>query len=151
MTNTTRPAQTATGIVCAGCSTGFGRDRKIVRHGSVADVRACFSTPVAPKVEVPTPAQQAELFTPEVVAVGRFFASCPRKGCKTHQVADRPFVLRCTDHGRKTVKTAAKQLFAQKTKSEHWNCDARCINAKGAECNCTCMGQNHGIGALVHI
>ena len=30
-------------------------------------------------------------------------------------------------------------------------CDGRCMNAKGPDCDCSCLGKNHGIGMIVQI
>jgi len=34
------------------------------------------------------------------------------------------------------------------TYSESYKCDARCMNAKGEDCQCQCAGANHGINHL---
>src|SRR5437868_697702 len=37
------------------------------------------------------------------------------------------------------------------TYSESHKCDARCLNAKGHDCTCSCGGANHGRGYAVQI
>ena len=34
------------------------------------------------------------------------------------------------------------------TYSDKKACDSRCMNAKGADCDCSCAGKNHGINHL---
>jgi len=57
-------------------------------------------------------------------------------------------------HGQYPVGTNAKGekviadriIFYKKRPSKH-KCDARCMNAKGTSCECSCGGANHGAGA----
>lgn len=150
MTNTNRPATTQTGIVCGRCTTGFGKDRVVLRHANVADVRTCFSTPDLPVVQVPTPAQIQELFAaPEATPFKRFSASCPKVGCTTHAVKDHAFTLKCWSHGKRPVRVVAKQLFGKVSTSDTHRCDPRCTGAKGHVCVCQCGGANHGLDLLV--
>lgn len=141
MTNTKVPA-TQTGIVCGKCSIGYGKDRVEVRHASVAAVRLCYSTPAAPVVEVPAPAP-----APQPKAFGRWMATCPKKGCKTHAVKDRKFTLKCSNHGE-VVWTPAKQLVGTLSTSSKHKCDPRCTGATGPVCVCACGGANHGADHL---
>lgn len=149
MTNTNRPANTLTGIVCAACSTWESGTRIQRRHASIAAVALCQSLPATPVVEVPTPAQVAEIFSaPEATPMRRWSASCPKTGCTTHAVKDHPFTLKCSDHG-KTVRVGAKQLFGKVSTATHHRCDPRCTGAKGNICVCACGGVNHGLDLLV--
>jgi hypothetical protein len=152
MTNTaaTRPAYTLTGIVCAVCS-HFDTDsghRVQKRHASIAEVRRCQTTP---RVPAPTVADMEAVFmAPGATALARFSAKCPKRGCSTHRVANRPFTLRCTNHGR-TVYTASKQLFGTLSTATNHRCDARCTGAVGNVCVCACGGANHGIDMLIKL
>lgn len=157
MTNTTNVPFTSTGTVCGRCTTGFGKDRIVRRHASPAAVKLCYFPPVAPApvVKVPTPAELVPAPTAPVVssapkpkAYGRYSATCPKTGCKTHAVKSHYFTLKCSNHG-KTVWTPAKQLVGTLSKSIKHKCDDRCMYAKGAVCVCACGGINHGLGLLV--
>jgi hypothetical protein len=153
MTNTTKPANTLTGPVCAGCSTWDGKSRVQRRHATIADVKTCQLSPKVPVdiVVAPTPAQIAELFSaPEATAFNRHFAACYKKDCKTVRVSDSKFILRCYAHG-KVVKVRSKQLFGTVSKAAKHHCDDRCIYAKGAVCVCACGGAGHGTGWLVSV
>jgi hypothetical protein len=44
-------------------------------------------------------------------------------------------------------KPIARTIFFKKNPSLH-KCDARCLNAKGHNCECSCGGKNHGAGSL---
>jgi hypothetical protein len=144
MTNTTVP-QTVTGVTCVKCSTGFGKDRKVVKHANVDAVRACYFAPVQPVVEVPAPAP-----APEPKSFQRYAAKCPKKGCKTSAVKNEQFSLKCSNHG-KPVYVMAKQLTGTYSTSEKHRCDPRCTGAVGHVCVCQCGGVNHGIDLLVKI
>jgi hypothetical protein len=49
----------------------------------------------------------------------------------------QPFGL-CPDHG------AFKLKYGKGRYSENRKCDARCTNATGPSCDCSCGGANHG-------
>lgn len=42
-----------------------------------------------------------------------------------------------------------KATFVQATLNEKHVCDARCMNAKGSDCTCSCNGENHGKSFLI--
>src|SRR5438105_3978045 len=66
---------------------------------------------------------------------------------------------RMTDHGNYLARCPDRhKVFRlhkiEGTYSEDFKCDARCLNAKGSECKCSCGGMNHGrghIGAPLHV
>ena len=39
-----------------------------------------------------------------------------------------------------------RKIYYKRNPSLH-KCDARCMNARGHDCECSCGGANHGIGA----
>jgi hypothetical protein len=44
------------------------------------------------------------------------------------------------------VHTAQRKVERKSNPSNH-KCDARCLNAKGFKCECSCGGKNHGAEA----
>lgn len=62
------------------------------------------------------------------------------RGFMIHGV--QPFGL-CADHGAYVLK------FGRGRYSADHKCDARCINAKGPNCECSCGGHNHGASHAV--
>lgn len=151
MTNTKIP-HTVHGIVCGKCSSGFGKERVVVRHAGVAEVKACFSLPLAPVVEVPAPAPV--LAEPKVIdytpkTFKRYMAACRVKGCTEHAVEDGKFLFVCPTH--KWVRVWAKQLVGKLSKSAKHACNDACLYAKGPTCVCSCGGAGHGTGYLVTV
>lgn len=55
-------------------------------------------------------------------------------------------VARCTNGHRVFPLKAVKGTY-----SEAHQCDARCLNAKGHNCTCSCGGANHGRGHAVAV
>ena len=58
---------------------------------------------------------------------------------------------RMSDHGNYLARCPNRhKVFRlnriKGTFSEDFNCDSRCLNAKGNECTCSCGGMNHGRG-----
>lgn len=54
---------------------------------------------------------------------------------------------RCGTFGHKAFKLKA----VKGTYSKDHKCDARCLNAKGNDCTCSCGGANHGKGHAVEV
>lgn len=52
----------------------------------------------------------------------------------------------CGRNGRGELVLADRIIFYKLRPSLH-KCDARCMNAKGHNCECSCGGANHGINA----
>lgn len=44
-----------------------------------------------------------------------------------------------------TTLTCSRKIEFKRNPSLH-KCDARCLNAKGHQCECSCGGKNHGKG-----
>lgn len=42
-----------------------------------------------------------------------------------------------------------ERLISYKVNGSKHECDARCMNAKGHNCECSCNGKNHGRGAFM--
>jgi hypothetical protein len=64
-------------------------------------------------------------------------------------------VYRVGNYGRFARCTANHKVFPVKavkgTYSEAHECDARCLNAKGWSCTCSCGGANHGRGHVATV
>jgi hypothetical protein len=165
MTNTgtlAQPAITETGIPCSNCSAWENGKRIQRRHATSKDVAVCFYLKFhAPKaVDLPAPAgiqvavaaatTEAKVINHQPKAFGRWSAKCYRKGCDTHMVLDRPFTLKCNQHG-KVVRVKAKQLIGTVSTAAKHHCDSSCIGAVGPVCVCACGGQNHGVGWLTKV
>jgi hypothetical protein len=78
--------------------------------------------------------------------IGRAIGTC--RQCKTVVVSERAdWVLggkglaKCQNCGAQTGVAAVIG-----TVKDHVKCDARCLNAKRAQCDCSCGGFNHGAG-----
>jgi hypothetical protein len=56
------------------------------------------------------------------------------------------FLARCSNGHKWFVCKAVKGTY-----SENHKCDARCLNAKGNDCTCSCGGANHGRGHAVTV
>jgi hypothetical protein len=56
--------------------------------------------------------------------------------------------MQCTCKGG-MYPTRFKATFVQATLNEKHTCDARCVNAKGQDCTCSCGGENHGKAFLI--
>jgi hypothetical protein len=46
-------------------------------------------------------------------------------------------------------KVQATRAIERKSNPSNHTCDARCLNARGFKCECSCGGKNHGAGAFV--
>jgi hypothetical protein len=73
-----------------------------------------------------------------------YIGRCPVKGCKhaeRHEDGVNADIYgRCPDHGVYPL-TRGGGYYSDKVK-----CGARCVNAIGPSCDCSCGGHNHGIG-----
>ena len=47
------------------------------------------------------------------------------------------------------VRVQVERAIQRKNNPSMHKCDARCTNAKGFLCECSCGGKNHGAGAFV--
>lgn len=145
---------TLTGVTCGLCSHGSGPNRVQVKHATAKLVGECYMASRAPKVAAPAPVEQLVIEVPAPVEApaptmfGRYAAACPKKGCQTKAVKDHPFTLKCTNHGKFSVRTRAKQLKGTLSTSTKHKCDPRCTGAVGAVCVCQCGGKNHGVDHL---
>lgn len=89
-----------------------------------------------------------ETATSKTVAV---IASCTRCGDRKRFDVVNPGNIRCNCKLRRADVLEPKsvqplgatvvEIHARKTAHK---CDARCINATGPNCNCSCGGENHG-------
>lgn len=78
------------------------------------------------------------------VCTGRFLGKCP--ACKQMVRVEREprschedFVTCPCGQGFR-----APQVLG--ARSDNVKCSARCVNAKRADCECSCVGRNHGTG-----
>ena len=77
------------------------------------------------------------------ICTGRFMGAC--KVCKTFIRVEREPAQRhddfvtCPSCGKVNV---LRQVFGSVKLSK--KCDARCTNARGHDCECSCGGENHG-------
>ena len=154
MTNTETTTQTTETpqVRCGNCGTWDAPKY----HPTVQDVKDCFAKLYAakaavvvhhvPVVSMPEP----KVIDHQPKRFGRWSATCYRTGCKTHLVLDRPFTLKCHQHG-KVVKVKAKQLIGTLSLSPKHHCDSSCINAVGPVCVCSCGGAGHGVGWLTKV
>jgi hypothetical protein len=55
-----------------------------------------------------------------------------------YRVGNYGYFGRCTDHGLFPLRTLKGRYVPEKA------CDARCMNATGPNCDCSCGGANHG-------
>ncbi|MEU3282889.1 hypothetical protein [Streptomyces antibioticus] len=55
---------------------------------------------------------------------------------------ERALHTRCPACGSTSIRTAIVQGALRESKP----CDARCLNARHASCECSCAGTNHGAG-----
>jgi len=44
------------------------------------------------------------------------------------------------------VRVAVERAIERKSNPSNHKCDARCLNATGFRCECSCGGKNHGAG-----
>ena len=88
-----------------------------------------------------------------------YLGKCTAKGCR---YAERITVDRTIEGFKETTKELVEQKTYGKTCPNHgkwlaWHsieghvnnlipCDSRCTNARGHVCECSCGGENHGIG-----
>lgn len=110
----------------------------------------------------------------------RYFGKCPVKGCKTRRVVDGErwefrsngtgYSLNAHEYG---IRGEERRQFFQVMRGldlvcmEHkqflyWEagqftynpakqCSAKCVNASGKRCDCSCRGQNHAGGHLISL
>jgi hypothetical protein len=74
-----------------------------------------------------------------------YIGRCPVKGCGhvARQLGAFSRPARCPEHEQRiTLEPVWGELV------ETVRCDARCQNARGASCDCSCGGANHGRGHL---
>lgn len=81
-------------------------------------------------------------FTAALVYTGHLIGRCTTKGCKHTTSAEGSIVGRgeCPEHGAYTLNEVIGS-YAETVK-----CGARCLNAVGPSCDCSCGGKNHGVG-----
>lgn len=63
-----------------------------------------------------------------------------------YQVGNNGYFARCPSRHRVFVMKTIKGTYSKDHK-----CDARCLNAKGHNCTCSCGGANHGRGYAVEV
>jgi hypothetical protein len=44
------------------------------------------------------------------------------------------------------VRVQVERIIERKSNPSNHKCDARCLNATGFKCECSCGGKNHGAG-----
>jgi hypothetical protein len=67
-------------------------------------------------------------------------------GSGPHRVPNYGVFARCPDRHKVFPLRQIKGTYSKDHK-----CDARCLNAKGHECTCSCGGMNHGRGYAVEV
>lgn len=67
-----------------------------------------------------------------------------KAGTQAYRVGNEGFFARCPNRHKFFVLKRIKGTF-----SKDHECDARCLNAKGNDCTCSCGGINHGRGHAV--
>lgn len=65
---------------------------------------------------------------------------------RVYRMANGGYLARCNNRHRVFPLKRIKGTF-----SKDHQCDARCLNAKGSECTCSCGGVNHGRGHAVTV
>lgn len=65
---------------------------------------------------------------------------------RVYRMSDGGYLARCNNRHRVFRLKRIKGTF-----SKDHQCDARCLNAKGSECTCSCGGVNHGRGHAVKV
>jgi hypothetical protein len=68
-----------------------------------------------------------------------YINTCPVKGCKWTALSTGFGSVSCPTHDRRVSKRVIGTVSAKA-------CDARCTNARGPLCECSCGGENHGAG-----
>jgi len=69
-----------------------------------------------------------------------------KAGAGVFRVGNNGHFARCTNGHRFFPLKAIKGTYSKDHK-----CDARCLNAKGNDCTCSCGGMNHGRGYAVEV
>lgn len=65
---------------------------------------------------------------------------------RAYRVGNEGYFARCPNNHRFFVLKQIKGTYSKDHK-----CDARCLNAKGHDCTCSCGGANHGRGHAVTV
>jgi hypothetical protein len=65
---------------------------------------------------------------------------------RAYRVGNEGYFARCPNNHKFFVLKQIKGTYSPDHK-----CDARCLNAKGPECTCSCGGANHGAGHAVTV
>lgn len=71
---------------------------------------------------------------------GNYLGRCATKGCKHATLKTDSLPADCPEHGSYLVY----QVIGNEVASV--KCGARCTNAVGPACDCSCGGSNHGAG-----
>lgn len=69
-----------------------------------------------------------------------------RQAGVVYQVGNNGFFARCPERHKVFMLKAIKGTYSPDHK-----CDARCLNAKGHTCTCSCGGANHGRGYAIEV
>ena len=77
---------------------------------------------------------------PRLPDVLKYFADC---GGELVELAPGGFCPRCAGRHQ------AARLIHYAAKPSRHSCDARCMSARGPNCECHCGGKNHGAGFIL--
>lgn len=88
-------------------------------------------------------------YTAKIVMTGAYLGRCKAKGCKHSTRLDGFGFGECPEHG------SYKLAHVVGSHVPEIKCGAKCRNAVGPSCDCSCGGKNHGAGhgaglALLH-
>jgi hypothetical protein len=82
------------------------------------------------------------------MATFRYFAGTEQLTAVQHDGS--PFISAIHFSGLNTNgrRVAVERMIERKPNPSMHKCDARCLNATGFKCECSCGGKNHGAGSF---